>query len=147
MKFAKLSLVFLVLLCASVGRAEEQKQSAGNAGHRVVFEVTMAGDEQWNGVLNNVKNVREALGNENTQVMVIAHSNGLGLLLKKDNQLADRIKELADEGVVFAACENTMKKKNVSKDDLLPQATTVDSGVAEVVRKQEAGWTYVKSGS
>jgi intracellular sulfur oxidation DsrE/DsrF family protein len=39
-----------------------------------------------------------------------------------------------------------MKKKNVRKDDLLPLATTVDSGVAEVVRKQEAGWSYVKSG-
>ena len=40
-----------------------------------------------------------------------------------------------------------MKKKNVSKADLLPATTTVDSGVAEVVRKQEAGWSYVKSGS
>ena len=26
-------------------------------------------------------------------------------------------------------------------------AITVDSGVAEVVRKQEAGWSYLKSGS
>lgn len=121
--------------------------AAETSKHRVLFEVTMSGEEQWNGVLNNVKNVREALGADATEVLVVAHSNGLGMLLQKENKFADRIKELADAGVVFAACENTMKKKNVSKADLLPSATTLDSGVAEVVRKQEAGWSYVKSGS
>ena len=39
-----------------------------------------------------------------------------------------------------------MKKQNVTKDQLLPFVTTVDSGVAEVVRKQEAGWAYIKGG-
>jgi intracellular sulfur oxidation DsrE/DsrF family protein len=34
----------------------------------------------------------------------------------------------------------------VTQADLLPFVTTVDSGVAEVVRKQEAGWAYLKSG-
>ena len=113
--------------------------------HRIVFEVTMEGTEQWTGVLNNVENARKALGNS-TEIEVVAHSKGLGMLVAKDNSLADRIKKLAGEGVVFAACENTMKKKNVTKDQLLPSATTTDSGVAEVVRKQEAGWSYLKSG-
>ncbi|MGH7937542.1 MAG: hypothetical protein ACRD5Z_25205 [Bryobacteraceae bacterium] len=40
-----------------------------------------------------------------------------------------------------------MKRKGIGKDQLLPIATTVDSGVAEVVRKQEAGWSYIKSGT
>jgi intracellular sulfur oxidation DsrE/DsrF family protein len=67
-------------------------------------------------------------------------------MLAKNATLADRMKKLADAGVVFAACENSMRKKNVTKADLLPFVTTVDSGVAEVVRKQEAGWSYIKSG-
>ena len=117
-----------------------------NEKHRVVFEVTMGGEEQWTAVLNNVANVQQALGKEKTEIEVIAHGNGLGLLLKSNTALSDKLDPLAASGVVFAACENTMKKKNVRKDDLLPLATTVDSGVAEVVRKQEAGWSYVKSG-
>jgi intracellular sulfur oxidation DsrE/DsrF family protein len=56
------------------------------------------------------------------------------------------MQKLHDGGVVFAACENTMRKKKVTKDALFPFATTVDSGVAEVVRKQEQGWSYIKSG-
>ena len=34
-----------------------------------------------------------------------------------------------------------------ARTDLSPFAATVDSGVAEVVRKQETGWSYVRSGS
>jgi len=37
-------------------------------------------------------------------------------------------------------------EENVSRAVLLPFVTTVDSGVAEVVRKQEQGWSYIKSG-
>ncbi len=120
-------------------------QTENSKTHRTVFEVTMEGTEQWTAVLNNVENLRKSLGAD-TEIEVVAHSKGLGMLVAKDNSLADRIKKLADEGVVFAACENTMRKKNVTKDQLLPSATTTDSGVAEVVRKQEAGWSYIKSG-
>jgi intracellular sulfur oxidation DsrE/DsrF family protein len=96
-------------------------------------------------VLTNVENLRKSLG-DSTEIEVVAHSKGLGLLVAKDNTLADREKKLAESGVIFAACENTMKKKNVTKDQLVPFAKTTDSGVAEVVRKQEAGWSYIKSG-
>ena len=50
-------------------------------------------------------------------------------------------------GVRFAACENTMRRMNLKMEDLMTFATIVDSGVAEVVRKQESGWSHIKSGS
>ena len=123
-----------------------QTESSAEKKHRIVFEVTMEGPEQWTAVLNNVENLRTALGAA-TEIEVVAHSKGLGMLVAKDNGLTDRMKKLADDGVVFAACENTMKKKNVTKDQLVPFAKTTDSGVAEVIRKQEAGWSYIKSGT
>lgn len=123
----------------------QTEKPAADKTHRIVFEVTMEGPEQWTAVLNNVENVRTALGTA-TEIEVVAHSKGLGMLVAKDNALTNRMKKLGDGGVVFAACENTMKKKNVTKDQLVPFAKTTDSGVAEVIRKQEAGWSYIKSG-
>ena len=123
----------------------QTEKSPADKTHRIVFEVTMEGPEQWTAVLNNVENLRTALGAA-TEIEVVAHSKGLGMLVAKDNGLTDRMKKLADDGVVFAACENTMKKKNVTKDQLVPFAKTTDSGVAEVIRKQETGWSYIKSG-
>ncbi len=106
----------------------------------------MDGQQQWTGTLNNVANVQQAFGPDATEIEVVAHGNGLGFLLKTDEVLKERMQQLASSGVTFSACENTMKKKNVSKEDLLAFVTTVDSGVAEVVRKQEAGWAYLTSG-
>lgn len=145
MKIFKLLALFVMIATASRGQAQESKAPADGTKHRVVFEVTMEGPEQWTAVLNNVENLRTALGAA-TEIEVVAHSKGLGMLVAKDNGLTDRMKKLADDGVVFAACENTMKKKNVTKDQLVPFAKTTDSGVAEVIRKQEAGWSYIKSG-
>jgi intracellular sulfur oxidation DsrE/DsrF family protein len=39
-----------------------------------------------------------------------------------------------------------MPRLHVTQKELLPLAPTVDSGTAEVVRKQEAGWSYLRSG-
>ncbi len=143
MNIFKLLALFVMIATASLSQAQESNAPAG--GTKVVFEVTMEGPEQWTAVLNNVENLRTALGAA-TKIEVVAHSKGLGMLVAKDNGLTDRMKKLADDGVVFAACENTMKKKNVTKDQLVPFAKTTDSGVAEVIRKQEAGWSYIKSG-
>jgi hypothetical protein len=106
----------------------------------------MAGAEQWTAVLNNVENLRAAFG-DTAQIEVVAHGQGLSLLVVKGNALAKRMEKLSMSGVVFAASENTMKRQRIGKDQLLPFAITVDSGVAEVVRKQEAGWSYIKSGT
>jgi intracellular sulfur oxidation DsrE/DsrF family protein len=68
------------------------------------------------------------------------------MLLKKNDGYADRLKEAADKGVILAACQNTMRAMNVKTEDLFPFAVQVDAGVAELVRKQEAGWAYIKGG-
>lgn len=137
-------LALLALALASVGALAASP--AGGTAHRIVFEVTSAAPEAWNGLLNNVENVRRAFGEAQTEVEVVIHGQALGFLKPGDPQLGVRMKQLAESGVVFAACENTMRRQKVTKADLLPFVTTVDSGVAEIVRKQEAGWSYVRIG-
>ncbi len=115
--------------------------------HRVVVDVAMDGQEHWAMVLNNVENLQKAFGGSGTKIEVVVHGAALGMLLGSNETLKPRIQKLASAGVAFAVCENTMRRKNVTKQDLMPFATTVDSGVAEVVRRQEQGWSYLKAGS
>lgn len=42
--------------------------------------------------------------------------------------------------------KNTMKRKNIQKSQLLPNVGTVPAGLAELVRKQSQGWSYLKIG-
>jgi intracellular sulfur oxidation DsrE/DsrF family protein len=39
-----------------------------------------------------------------------------------------------------------MRLRKVTTEDLFPFSSQVDSGVAELIRKQEAGWSYIKAG-
>lgn len=142
--FASVAGLFSGHLAVEANAAADAAKPTGN--HRVVVEVTNDGVEQWSMSLNNVENLRKAFGEESTQIEVVGHGKGLGIMLSKNADLADRMKKLSDGGVVFAACQNSMRKKGVTKADLHPFAMTVDSGVAEVVRKQEAGWSYLKTG-
>jgi intracellular sulfur oxidation DsrE/DsrF family protein len=138
--------MILSAICCAVGvvaTAAEAQLTAGT--HRVVFEFVSAGGEQMEAVLNNIENSMKALG-PNSEVILIAHGPGLGLLVKTNTATAKRIESLIEKKVVFAACENTLKRKNIYRGDLLPRVITVDSGVAEVVRRQEARWAYIKSG-
>ncbi len=115
--------------------------------HRIVFELTSDDPKVWEALMNNIENVQHALGS--AEVEVVAHGKGLAFLTSMKNApgpLRERMTKATAARVVFAACENTMKRQNVSKTDLLPFAVTVDAGVAEIVRKQEAGWSYVRTG-
>jgi intracellular sulfur oxidation DsrE/DsrF family protein len=135
------ALVVATGVCGAAVLAQDRKP------HRIVFEVTSADNQVWEAVLNNTENVQRALGVDVTEIRVVAHGKGIGLVMKTNTALGDRIAALTTPRVKFVACDNTMKRLKIQKDDLLPAAGTVDSGVAEVVRQQEAGWSYIKSGS
>ena len=126
--------------------AHAGRKSTAAAKHRVVFQVNVDGQEQWQGVLANVENLQKEFGLRNTQIEVVCFGKGVDMLLNTDAPLAERIAKDHAAGVIFAACQNTLRARKLSPADLLPSASTVDSGVAEIVRRQEAGWAYIKGG-
>jgi len=56
------------------------------------------------------------------------------------------IQALQNPNITFVACEFSMKERNVSKEQIIPEAGFVKAGILEIVIKQEAGWSYIKSG-
>ena len=131
-------------LCCTPAFAQEQK--APPVKHKVVFELNAPAPSGWDQLFHNVENVQQVFGREGVQVEVVFFGKGLTMLLKKNAEYAERLKEAADKGVILAACQNSMRAMKVTTADLFPFAAQVDSGVAELVRKQEAGWSYIKGG-
>jgi intracellular sulfur oxidation DsrE/DsrF family protein len=115
-----------------------------NTIHKVVIQLNTADTAAWSGTIGNIKNLQKIWPGA-VQVEVVAHGKGLDLLVKTKTHLAAEVEALAKDGVIFTACENSMKKHNVTKADLLIVAGTVPSGVAELVLKQEQGWSYLKA--
>ena len=111
--------------------------------HKVVVQLNTSDTLIWHGALKNISNLQTALG-PNTQIELVAHGSGIGILIDGKTTQKVKIAELAATGVLFKACENTIRERKIDRSTILTQAGTVPSGVAEVVLKQEAGWAYLK---
>ena len=112
--------------------------------HHVVFQLTEAEGPAWGSLALHVNNMRKAfVADGGSQVEVVFFGPGLNMLRKTNTAYEERLKQLADSGVALSACQNAMRMMNVKTDHLFPFAGQVDSGVAELVRKQEAGWAYI----
>ncbi|HMT28756.1 MAG TPA: DsrE family protein [Bacteroidia bacterium] len=112
--------------------------------HRIVFQL-VSGDtlahKQLMKQLNNILSVAPG-----TQMEVVCHGPGLEMLISDKTIVADKIKKLTQSGVVFNACEFSMKERNVEKSRILSEAGLVPAGIIEIVTRQEQGWSYIKSG-
>lgn len=134
---AGIAAVLLVLVFAALS------QTPSGPKYQVVFQLTEPEGQAWDMMIAHVTNMRAALAKDGVQTEVVFFGPGLNMLLKKNTAYEERLKQLADAGVTLAACQNAMKFMKVTTDDLFPFAAQVDSGVAELVRKQKAGWQYI----
>lgn len=138
--FKIVPLVFILLLTAGKTAIAQDN----GAGHKIVFQLTDNASQSQKALTNQLKNLTK--GWPEAEFEVVVHSAGIGYLQKSKSQFATEIAALREAGVVFVACENTLKAKDISKDDILESAGFVRMGIAEVVLKQEAGWSYIKAG-
>lgn len=111
--------------------------------HRVVFQLTEPEGAAWEMLIGHVTNMRAAFAKDGSEVEVVFFGPGLNMLLKKNTAYEERLKQLADSGVTLSACQNAMRFLNVKTEDMFPFVKQVDSGVAELARRQEAGWAYI----
>lgn len=112
--------------------------------HKVVFQFTLADSMQQKAFSNQLKNLRKHW--PDAQVEVVAYNQGIDFLMTKRTRHHDIIAELKGKGVRFVVCQNTMNQRNIKADELIPEAEIVPAGIAEIVEKQEQGWSYIKGG-
>src|SRR3974390_2225643 len=110
-------------------RASAQAPTASTK-HKVVFELNAPAPSGWDQLFHNVENVQQIFKADGVTVEVVFFGKGLTMLLKKNSEYADRLKEASDRGVILAACQNSMRAMKVTTEDLFPFAAQVDSGVA-----------------
>ena len=130
------------------GFAGKLQPAPASKAYRAVFDVTGDGVDKWDGVLQVIENVQRALGAENVTIEVVAHSNAIGMIVAKTAAehpaFGERLAKLHGQGVIFGGCENSMRHRKIEKKDLVAQAITVAAAVAELIRKQAAGWAYIR---
>jgi intracellular sulfur oxidation DsrE/DsrF family protein len=139
----KKTLLAAVTLAFVLGYAA-LSQTAPGPKHHVVFQLSEDEGAAWSSLPVHVNNVMKALAEDGgSQMEVVFYGPGLNMLKKTNTAYEERLKQLSDSGVKLLACRNAMKMRNVKTEDMFAFAGQVDSGIAEMVRKQESGWAYI----
>lgn len=108
----------------------------------VVIHLDEASEEKQASVLRNISHLLEEMG-PGLRIELVVHGPGISVSLR-DNSLGQTVLDLLGRGVVVAACENTLRQKDISRDNLLEGVVTVPAGIAELVIRQQQGWAYVR---
>lgn len=109
----------------------------------VVFQVSSSSEKTWNLTLNNVLNYQRAMGKKAGRIEIVAYGPGIKML-EFDSIVGNRINTVESKGIKVLACENTMRGQHLTKQDMLPSIGYVPAGVAEIVKREREGWSYVK---
>jgi intracellular sulfur oxidation DsrE/DsrF family protein len=109
-----------------------------------IFAVSDDDTKKWNLTLGNIGNAIDGLGADSADIELVVYGPGISML-KKDSPVAEKIAAAQKRGVRIYACQNSMRGFNLQLTDLAPGVGVVPSGVVELIRRQHAGFAYVRS--
>ena len=121
----------------------QHKKKAAVKKERVVLQVSDDSPKTWNQALNVIENLQQAYGKDKIEIKLVAFGFGLGIL-KLDSVAGSRVQDALQSGAKILACENTMRRQKLTKDDMLPNIGYVPAGIVEVIKLQRQGWAVVR---
>lgn len=138
---------------ATIAHAQEQgaqgpvpAQQISSKPWKVVMQVSDSMEQAYEALIN-IQNVLEL--DPEMKFIVVGYGKAIHFLLNgaKTPQgalFSGMIGDLANKGVQFKACKNTLTFSKISEDRVVLEATLVPAGVYEIVKLQSEGWYYIK---
>jgi intracellular sulfur oxidation DsrE/DsrF family protein len=140
------ALMLSVAPMASAGPLAEAAAPSASAEEKVVYHVNDS--DNATAAMRNVKNHLNAA--PDAKIVIVTHSKGIDFLLsgaadKNGNPYEPTVQALKAKGVDFRVCNNTLVSRKIDPKTVLPEASIVPSGVAEIGRMQsKEGYVYLK---
>lgn len=142
-------LAALMLSVAPLVSASPLAEAAGPSAsveEKVVYHVNDSENAMI--AMRNVQNHLNA--SPNAKIVMVTHGKGIDFLLngaadKNGNPYEPAVQGLKAKGVDFRVCNNTLVSRKIDPKTVLPEASIVPSGVAEIGRMQsKEGYVYLK---
>jgi intracellular sulfur oxidation DsrE/DsrF family protein len=117
------------------------------ADHRIVYQCNKADPDYLQHILFSAGEMIRKYG-DNVEVVIAAFGPGIHLLAEHPQrpippELQQRAGSLAQYGVAFHACGNTMQSLGWTEINLLPFAKVVPIGADDIMQLQEQGFAYL----
>ena len=137
-------LLTVLMLMSGLIFAQNESSDVDLAEHKIVFQLTSGDTNVHKMLVRQLGNVLTAA--PNSKIEVVCHGPGITMLTSRQTIGQPKVIELKGKGIDFVVCENTLKEKKVTKEEIIPEAAFVKAGIIEIVKKQEEGWSYIRAG-
>jgi hypothetical protein len=140
--FHRFTLACVVLASIALGGCSTMKSGPDKVVYHINDSVNATA------LMRNVGNHLDV--DPTAKIVVVSHAQGVDFLMTdaKDangNPYNINVEKLAARGVTFDVCEVTLKSRKLNKQQFLPEAKFVPSGVAEIAKLQaREGYVYIK---
>jgi intracellular sulfur oxidation DsrE/DsrF family protein len=139
--FSVISALFIIAAAAPALAADQSF-----ADYKYVLHISDMDPSKQELILNNASNLLDAYPPGQVEIEIVAYGPGLRLMFA-DNVNAQRVDSLAQSGVKFSACGNTLKgmtKLLGEAPKLNPAAQVVPGGIVRIGELVKQGYIYVK---
>ena len=136
--------IILIISVLTIGFVNQINAQTKEKEHKIVFHLASSDTLVHKALVKQISNVLDFW--KTAKIEVVVHNNGIGFMKQDEAHFAKEIQALNTKGVIFAVCENTLKQRKIEKSQIMTSATFVPVGIAEIVLKEEDGWSYIKAG-
>ncbi|MBN8719420.1 MAG: DsrE family protein [Sediminibacterium magnilacihabitans] len=135
----KTSILYLFTLVIIVSVHAQEKN------YKVVFDMSSKDTVNQQAVTREIGLIKGA--SPEAKLEVVVYGQGLDLVVKGHSSQQAAVEQLiADNKASFKVCAMTLKRNNLTKDQLVPGVEVVPDGIYEIISKQRDGWGYIKVG-
>ena len=118
---------------------------------KVLFHLNSRNPEKVREALDELEGVLKYYRRtgQKARIEMITNGGGIDLLRADTSPYPDRIRDLQKRfpNLTFVTCQNTidrLKEERGVVAHLLPGTVVIDSGVAQIMRRQREGWAYIQ---
>lgn len=131
--------------------AGQQVATAAEDQVKILIHLNSGDETDIADTLNEIDQLFRFYKQNNQQVRVELVTNGGGLALVRADvsPFVERVKEMQRkyDNLSFVACQNSidrLKDEHGITAKLIPGTVVIDSGVAQIMRRQHQGWAYIR---
>ena len=115
------------------------------ANYKVVFDMSSRDSINQQAIVREIGLITDA--NPNAKLEVVIYGQGLDIVVNGRSPLQASVEKIISGGKAsFKVCAMTMKRNNISKEQLVPGVEVVPDGIYEIISRQQDGWGYIKVG-
>jgi len=108
--------------------------------YKALYILNQSDDKKIKAVFRNISNALEDPRLQGKlEVELVAFGDGVEVF-KKSNHYDTLLLKLENKGVILAQCLNTIKERDMSKDELWSFISYIPSGSGEIIIRHYQGW-------